>query len=55
MIGKKRNERRSIQRIFKYNQEHILQYWDDLNEKEQKHLLDVAGSINFRKVQKYYN
>ena len=54
MIGKKRNERRSIQRIFKYNQEHILQFWDDLNEKEQKHLLDVAGSINFRKVQKYY-
>ena len=54
MIGKKRSERRSIQRIFKYNQEHILQFWDELNEEEQKHLLDVAGSINFRKVQKYY-
>ena len=36
MIGKKRNERRSIQRIFKYNQEHILQFWDELNEEDKK-------------------
>jgi UDP-N-acetylglucosamine/UDP-N-acetylgalactosamine diphosphorylase len=54
MIGKKRSERRSIQRIYKYHQEHILQYWDDLTEKEQKHLLEIAGAINFRKIQKYY-
>jgi hypothetical protein len=39
MIGRKRSERRSIQRIYKYHQEHILQYWDDLTEREQKHLL----------------
>lgn len=54
MIGKKRTEKRSIQRIFKYHQEHILHFWDDLSEQEQKHLLEIAGAINFRKIQKYY-
>lgn len=54
MIGKKRTEKRSIQRIFKYHQEHILHFWDELSEQEQKHLLEIAGAINFRKIQKYY-
>lgn len=54
MIEKKRTEKRSIQRIFKYHQEHILHFWDELSEQEQKHLLEIAGAINFRKIQKYY-
>lgn len=53
-IGRKRSERRSIYRIYKYHQEHILQYWDELSENEQKHLLEIAGAINFRKIKKYY-
>lgn len=54
LIGKKRSEKRSIHRIYKYHQEHILQYWDELTENEQKHLLEIAGAINFRKIRKYY-
>lgn len=53
-IGRKRSERRSIHRIYKYHQEHILQYWDELSEDEQKNLLETAGAINFRKIRKYY-
>lgn len=53
-IGRKRSERRSIHRIYKYHQEHILFYWDKLSENEQKHLLETAGAINFRKIRKYY-
>lgn len=53
-IGRKHSERRSIHRIYKYHQEHILHYWDELTENEQKQLLEIAGAINFRKIRKYY-
>jgi len=41
--------------INKYNNEHILYFWDELNENERNNLIHELKSIDFDKLNEYYN
>ncbi|HOK02088.1 MAG TPA: UTP--glucose-1-phosphate uridylyltransferase [Spirochaetota bacterium] len=43
-----------IQRVYKYKQEHVFQYWDQLIDSEKKALLDELGIIDFDLLEKIF-
>jgi UDP-N-acetylglucosamine/UDP-N-acetylgalactosamine diphosphorylase len=44
-----------IQDVFTYNQEHVFEYWDDLNDGEKKSLLDDLLDVDFTLLKKLYS
>ena len=43
------------QKLKKYNQEHLLKFYDELNDSEKQYLLNQLNTINYAKVNHLYN
>ena len=56
MINNIKNDFNNIQEILKkYNQEHLLMFYNELNDFEKQSLLNQLNSINYEKVNNLYN
>lgn len=40
--------------LSKYGQEHLLQFWDELNESERKQLISDIQELNLEEVQSFF-
>ena len=43
-----------IKSVYRFNQEHVFEYWDSLNHEEKKELLFELSSVNFELMNKLY-
>ncbi|HHT37825.1 MAG TPA: UDPGP type 1 family protein [Mollicutes bacterium] len=43
-----------LSKLKKYNQEHLLRFYDELNDAEKKHLLDQINTIDFEQMNELY-
>jgi UDP-N-acetylglucosamine/UDP-N-acetylgalactosamine diphosphorylase len=45
----------TVEKLEKYGQEHLLRFYDELDENQKKHLIDQINSIDFELVKTLYN
>ncbi|MCK4798190.1 MAG: UTP--glucose-1-phosphate uridylyltransferase [Spirochaetes bacterium] len=54
-FGRNIKEANLIKKMIKHGQEHVLYFWDELNNSKKNNLINDLFSINFKKTKKYFN